>query len=409
MRPVDYIRSDRRGRAAHDLETEALRDPLLAEALEGFDAVDDDHAAAVEALRRRIARSNRPSGLQPAIRRIAAVAAMLALVLTAGMLLLHRPATPDTTPGTGQLVADLPKRPATSDSPAAAPAAASGPAAAPATPLPPPHRPAAPRTNGSPAPSAPLSETPAPLPVTPTEAAEATEAGFNDCDETVVVAYGTGRRQEFTGSIRGRGTSDSCPLALAERQPAFRGGTLDDFRRWVRERLEAPATLLSNGTSKRVVLSFVVDTLGCVTEVEVLQDPDPHLSAEAVRVVRSSPRWTPGTRGGRKAPMKIILPVDFRPQELRSPEHTLNAWTRRHLTYPDRLRRQGIEGRVTALVTIDTTGRITAVELLDSPHPRLSREVLRTLRRAPRQEPARRNGTPVEECYLLTFDLPDTP
>ncbi|MDE6624034.1 MAG: energy transducer TonB [Alistipes sp.] len=400
MRPVDYIRSDRRGRAAHDLEAEALRDPLLAEALEGFDALDDDHAAAVEALRRRIVRRSRPSGLRPAIRRIAAVAAMLALVLTAGMLLLHRPATPDTTPVTGQLVADLPKRPATSDSPAAAPAAASGPAAAPATPLPPPHRPAAPRTNAWPAPSAPQP---------PATAAEAADVCLDDCDEPVVIAFGTGRRQEFTGSIRGRGTQDSNPLALAERQPVFRGGTLDDFRHWVRERLEVPATALSNGTSKRVVLSFVVDTLGCVTEVEVLQDPDSLLSAEAVRVVRSSPRWTPGTRGGRKAPMKLILPVDFRPQELRSPERSLNAWTRRHLTYPDRLRKQGIEGRVTALVTIDTTGRIAAVELLDSPHPRLSREVLRTLRRAPRQEPARRDGAPVEERYLLTFDLPDTP
>ena len=405
MRPVDYIRSDRRGRAAHDLEAEALRDPLLAEALEGFDAVDDDHAAAVEALRRRIALGSRPAGPRPAIRRIAAVAALLALVLTAGLLLLRRPAIPDTAPVTGRLVADLPKRPAASDSPLETPAEFPEPAEAPAATLPSPHRP-----TGSPAPAAPLPEAPAPQPPAPqppATPAEAADVRFND--ETVVIAYGTGRRQEFSGSIRGRGTPDSTPSVLAERLPAFRGGTLDDFRRWVRERLEVPATALANGISKRVVLSFVVDTLGCVTEVEVLQNPDPLLSAEAVRVVRSSPRWTPGTRSGRKVPMKLILPVDFRPQELRSPEQHLGTWVRRQLGNSRQLRKRGIEGRITALVTIDTAGRIAAVELLGSPHPRLSREVLRALRRAPRQEPARRDGAPVEERYLLTFDFPDTP
>lgn len=400
MRPVDYIRSDRRGRAAHDLEAEALRDPLLAEALEGFDAVDDDHAAAVEALRRCIAFGSRPAGPRPAIRRIAAVAALLVLVLTAGLLLLRRPAIPDTVPVTGRLVADLPKRPAASDSALETPSESPEPAEAPAATLPSPHRP-----TGSPAPAAPLPEAPAPQP--PATPAEAADVCFND--ETVVIAYGTGRRQEFSGSIRGRGTPGSTPSVLAERQPAFRGGTLDDFRRWVRERLEVPATVLANGISKRVVLSFVVDTLGCVTEIKVLQNPDPLLSAEAVRVVRSSPRWTPGTRSGRKVPMKLILPVDFRPQELRSPEQHLGTWVRRQLGNSRQLRKRGIEGRVTALVTIDTAGRIAAVELLDSPHPRLSREVLRALRRAPRQEPARRDGAPVEERYLLTFDFPDTP
>jgi hypothetical protein len=54
MKQEDYIKGDRHGREAHDIELEAMRDPLLSEALEGFDAVDNDRTEALARLRERV-------------------------------------------------------------------------------------------------------------------------------------------------------------------------------------------------------------------------------------------------------------------------------------------------------------------------------------------------------------------
>ena len=62
----------------------------------------------------------------------------------------------------------------------------------------------------------------------------------------------------------------------------------------------------------RVVVSFVIDTTGRLTNIRVLQTPDRSLSAEAVRALESSPRWKPGELHGRKVPVEITIPVDFR-------------------------------------------------------------------------------------------------
>lgn len=419
MRPADYIRSDRRGRAAHDMEAEALRDPLLAEALEGLDTVDGDHAAAVESLRRRIACRTRPRGLRPALRQLAAIAALAALLLTGGYLLTHRPAIPE---AVSEPPAELRTEvPGSSDLLAEDSGPADLPAADPMTP-PPPRHPALPTPTESQAtaPETPrralpdrTAAQPSDTTAGPVTADTPAEEHFAEPEEAVVLAYGTNRKQEFVGSVRIRGSKSAAaddkeqPSLTAERMPTFRGGTLSDFRRWVEERLETPQLALTCGIPSRAVLSFVIDTAGCVTDIRTLQNPDSTLTAEAVRIVRSSPRWEPGTRAGRKVPMKIILPVDFRLQAPPSPGRTLEKWVRTRLTYPEQLRKRGIAGRVTASVTIDTAGYVAAVAILDSPHPQLTREVLRLLRRAPRQTPVRRRGEAVEEQFLLTFDFPD--
>lgn len=98
-------------------------------------------------------------------------------------------------------------------------------------------------------------------------------------------------------------------------QPSFEGGGFDDFRRWVEERApKNPAVLCSTPTGGRAVFSFVIDTLGRLTDIRVLQSPDRSLTEGAARVLKSSPRWKPGSRDGRKVAVRYTLPVDFRQQ-----------------------------------------------------------------------------------------------
>lgn len=99
-----------------------------------------------------------------------------------------------------------------------------------------------------------------------------------------------------------------------EKMPEFIGGDLNKFRKWVTERLKYPAVAAESNIYGRVVLSFVVERDGSLSNVEVLQTPDRSLSEEAERVLKGSPKWTPGMQQSKAVRVKYTLPVDFRMQ-----------------------------------------------------------------------------------------------
>lgn len=102
------------------------------------------------------------------------------------------------------------------------------------------------------------------------------------------------------------------PFLVAEVMPRFRDGDLTAFRTWVQTQLRYPAKAIAEKIEGRVVASFIVERDGSVSNVRVLQSPDQSLADEAVRVLRSSPAWTPGTQRGKAVRVKYTLPVDFR-------------------------------------------------------------------------------------------------
>ena len=93
--------------------------------------------------------------------------------------------------------------------------------------------------------------------------------------------------------------------------PSFQGGDLNAFRNWVQGKLHYPQIAQENGISGRVVLSFVIERDGTLTNIEVLQAPDRSLSEEAVRVLETSPKWEPGMQSNKAVRVKYTLPVDF--------------------------------------------------------------------------------------------------
>lgn len=100
----------------------------------------------------------------------------------------------------------------------------------------------------------------------------------------------------------------------AEEMPTFQGGDLTKFREWVLRRFRYPAIAQENGIQGKVTLQFVVEKDGSVTNIQVLQTPDPVLSDEVIRVVSDSPKWKPGKQRNEPVRVKYILPVDFRIQ-----------------------------------------------------------------------------------------------
>ena len=105
---------------------------------------------------------------------------------------------------------------------------------------------------------------------------------------------------------------DSLVLIHCDTPPLFRKDDIRTFRKWVNERVRNVRVVIGcPPIPPRVVVSFVIDTTGRLTNIRVLQTPDRSLSAEAVRALESSPQWKPGELNGRKVPVKIVLPVDF--------------------------------------------------------------------------------------------------
>ena len=105
---------------------------------------------------------------------------------------------------------------------------------------------------------------------------------------------------------------EDAPFLIAEVMPTFQGGGLDKFRKWVTDRFRYPTIAQENGIQGRVVLMFVIEKDGSLTNIEVLMTPDKVLSDEAVRVISQSPKWSPGMQRNMPVRIKYTLPIEFR-------------------------------------------------------------------------------------------------
>ena len=107
---------------------------------------------------------------------------------------------------------------------------------------------------------------------------------------------------------------DDQPFVKVEQMPSFMGGDLLTFRNWVMTKLRYPQIAQENGITGRVLLMFVIERDGSLTNIQVIQTPDSSLSDEAIRVLKTSPKWTPGKQRNQAVRVKYTLPVDFRIQ-----------------------------------------------------------------------------------------------
>ena len=104
---------------------------------------------------------------------------------------------------------------------------------------------------------------------------------------------------------------EAIPFQLVEEKPSFNGGDANEFSKWVNSKLVYPEIAKENGVQGRVMLQFTVAPDGSVTNVKVVRGVDSALDKEAVRVVSSSPKWTPGRQRDRAVKVVYTFPVIF--------------------------------------------------------------------------------------------------
>lgn len=100
-------------------------------------------------------------------------------------------------------------------------------------------------------------------------------------------------------------------LELDER-PTFKGGSLQSFVTWVSRRVEYPLAAMNEGVSGTVRVRFVIDVDGRVKEAYVVDGVHYLLDAEVIRVVKKSPKWTPGIKDGKPVRVSYVLPISFK-------------------------------------------------------------------------------------------------
>ena len=94
--------------------------------------------------------------------------------------------------------------------------------------------------------------------------------------------------------------------------PTFNGGEpAIEFRKYIAQNLRYPDIAAENGISGRVIVQFAVNSKGRIVDAVVVAGVDPALDKESIRVVMTSPPWTPGKQRGKAVKVLFTFPINF--------------------------------------------------------------------------------------------------
>lgn len=96
-----------------------------------------------------------------------------------------------------------------------------------------------------------------------------------------------------------------------DEKPSFPGGE-SAMKSYLNSNVKYPAVAQENGVQGRVIVQFIIEKDGSISDVKISRSVDPSLDREALRVVKAMPKWNPGKLNGIPARVKYEVPVVFR-------------------------------------------------------------------------------------------------
>lgn len=105
--------------------------------------------------------------------------------------------------------------------------------------------------------------------------------------------------------------NEEVVFEVVERMPEYPGG-VSALMKYFQKNIKYPLTAQENGTQGRVIVQFVVDSIGNITHPTIVRNVSPELDIEVMRVVTSMPRWIPGRQRGKAVSVRYTVPVMFR-------------------------------------------------------------------------------------------------
>ena len=117
---------------------------------------------------------------------------------------------------------------------------------------------------------------------------------------------------EDTAQIKNAESTEKT-FEVVEQMPAFPGGDAA-LMKYLSENIKYPKAAEKAGEQGRVVVNFIVEKDGAISNVNVVRSVTPTLDAEAVRVIKAMPKWVPGKQDGQFVRVKYNVPVSFKLQ-----------------------------------------------------------------------------------------------
>ena len=228
-----------------------------------------------------------------------------------------------------------------------------------------------------------------------------------------------------------------------EQMPQFRGGERALIK-YLQENVVYPPEAAKNKIQGRVVVQFIVDPSGCVGEVKVVRSVHELLDEEAVRVVKTLPKFYPGRILGKAVSVRYTLPITFTltddgkntinsvevspplPSDIESDEEqcfeepdvlpefpggldSLMNYLSEHIRYPKMAAKNKVQGRVLVRFVVQKTGKVGHVEVLESVDKDLAEEAVRVVKSLPDFTPGLVNDKPVNVWFTLpvNFKFPE--
>ncbi|WBA40506.1 energy transducer TonB [Hymenobacter canadensis] len=215
-------------------------------------------------------------------------------------------------------------------------------------------------------------------------------------------------------------------------QPAVPIGGLEAYARYLADKQQYPTAALQRGAAGTVTVTFVVEKSGGISSAEVAAPLDPELDAEALRLIKAGPRWTPAVHKGGKVRQRVSVPISFQipagaddapatdasaapgaagggttvvkadqPARPVGGTEAFFEWIQLNQKYPALARQRKIEGRVMVEFIIQKDGSLTDAKVLKPFGSGLDQEALRLIKAAPKWTAATYKGEPVRQKMVL--------
>lgn len=134
---------------------------------------------------------------------------------------------------------------------------------------------------------------------------------YMEADRAVVNAMQAKKTEKQTPADSKSGPADDKVFDIADQVPSFPGGTAAMMKFFIKN-VNYPAEAMKNGIQGRVIVQFVIEKDGSISNVRVVKGVAPSLDKEAIRVVKSMPRWIPSRKKEAAVRVTYYAPISFK-------------------------------------------------------------------------------------------------
>lgn len=244
-------------------------------------------------------------------------------------------------------------------------------------------------------------------------------------------------------------TPEDVVFEVVEVMPEFPNGGMPGFMKYLGKNVKYPIEAHANNIEGRVVVHFIVNKDGSISNVGLTRSVDPLLDKEAIRVISDMPKWKPGMQRGKAVRVKYTVPVMFRLQGPKNAEpyqavvgtakdgnleevvavakattpisrtegkvyekvenmpefpggvQGLMQYISSNLKYPAAAQKAGVQGKVIVSMIVDKEGNITDPKIIKGITPLLDAEAIRIISDMPQWKPGTDKGEKVNVQYTI--------